>query len=268
MIKTSADRVRELEEKVLEMEAAAEAEANDKAEDATLSQEEKTFKKRYADLRSHTSKIENELKREIDNLKNQLSSATKKTIEFPKTAEEVQEWAAKYPDVYETIVTIARLNAIDVAKDTHEKVQRLEEREHEQAKREAYSLLLQAHSDFPDIATSQEFIDWVETQPKYIYEALYVNETDAIAAIRAVDLYKADTGTKVPAPKKEKVSDRGAASRVTPPQSQGTPNGSQLKWTESKLQGVNWNRLTDAQLAEIEEAQNDPAFYDLSGGAR
>lgn len=269
IIKTSAERTAELEAQIAEIEDKASAEAIEAKEDEVLSPEEKTFKKRYSDLRSHSARLENQFRQEIDQLKAQLQSATKKEINFPKTEEEVKEWASKYPDVYETIVTIARQNAIDVAKDVQESVSALQVREHEQAKREAYSQLLNAHEDFPDIATSQEFIDWIEAQPKYIYDALYVNETDAGSAIRAVDLYKSDVGlTKKKAePKKAdtRIDDARQVSKSKP----SNPNdGNSPKWTESKLSTANWNRLSDADLAEIEIARQDPAFYDLSGGAR
>lgn len=270
IVKTSAQREAELQAQLDEIEnqASDEAQAQADLNGPAETPEEKTFKKRYADLRSHSSRVENDLRKQIADIQAQLTAATKKEMNFPKTQEEVQAWATKYPEIYDTIVTIARQNAIDVAKDTEEKVQQIEAREFESVKRRAYNELLDAHKDFADIATSQDFIDWVEAQPKYIYDALYVNETDSASAIRAVDLYKADRGISK-APVKEKPDTRReTAQRV--PQGQSTTNVAtdQLKWTESKLAGVNWNRLTDAQLSEIEEAQNNPAFYDISGGAR
>lgn len=268
-VKTSAERQAELEAQLAVIENKATAEAADNIPDEDLPPEEKTYKKRYSDLRSHASRLENDLRREITELKNQLTVATKKEMNFPKTPEEVTAWAAKYPEIYDTIVTIARQNAIDVAKDTEEKVQQIQEREHEAAKRAAYAELLRAHDDFEDLATSEDFIDWVDTQPKYVYDALYVNETDALAAIRVVDLYKADRGILKAKKKEEKVTDtRDAARRIPPSSGTSVNNGHEPKWTESKVQKVNWNRLTPEQVQEIEEAMLNPAFYDVSGGAR
>lgn len=266
IVKTSAERAAELEARLAEIEN--QADDIDNQPDVDLTPEEKTFKKRYADLRSHSSRIENELRREMAELKSQLEVATKKEMNFPKTQEEVTAWAAKYPEIYDTIVTIARQNAIDVQKDVQEKVQQFEAREHEFAKRTAFEKLVAAHPDFPDIASSQDFIDWTESQPKYIHDALYVNETDADSAIRAVDLYKADRGLVKSDKPKEPKDTSGAAHRVPRGESTSVNNGNDPKWTESKLAGVNWNRLSEAQIQEIEEAMKNPAFYDVSGGAR
>lgn len=268
-VKTSAEREAELQAQLDAIENKAAAEAADNIPDENLTPEEKTFKKRYSDLRSHSSRRENDLLSRITNLEAQLSAATKKEMNFPKTADEVQAWAAKYPEIYDTIVTIARQNAIDVAKDTEEKVLQIQVREHEAAKRAAYADLIRAHEDFEDLATSEDFIEWVETQPKYVYDALYVNETDALAAIRVVDLYKSDRGILKDKKKEEKVTDtRDAARRIPPSSGTSVNNGHEPKWTESKVQKVNWNRLTPEQVQEIEEAMLNPAFYDVSGGAR
>src|SRR5688572_7034993 len=244
-VKTSTERNAELEAQLAELEAANAVPPED---DKNLSVEEKNFKKRYSDLRSHASKLENQLRDEINQLKGQLTVATKKTMDFPKTAEEVQAWAAKYPEIYDTIVTIARQNAIDVQKDVQETVQNIQNQAHENAKAKAYFELCSEHKDFPDIATDQDFIDWVEAQPKYIYDALYVNETDSASAIRAVDLYKSDRGiskTKT-VEKKEKPDTRRETAQRTPSGQTTNVNTGDLKWTESKVASKKWSKLTDA----------------------
>lgn len=267
---SSAQREADLEAKIKEIEDAAAGEVADPLNQPhNGTKEDEVFKKRYSDLRSHTSKVINELRKEVDGLKNSLKATTKKEIDFPKSPEEVAAWANKYPEIYDTIVTIARQNAIDVAKDTQEKVQAMEQREFEVDKRIAKNALLDAHPDFPDIASTQDFIDWIEAQPKYIYDALYVNEVDAASAVRAVDLYKADRGITLKTEKRQETPDtRDAARRVPPGETQNmNPSGS-LKWTESKVAKADWKRLTDKDIADIEEAQENPAFYDISGAAR
>ena len=61
--------------------------------------EEKTFKKRYSDLRRHQQKQAEDFKKEIDALKSQLSDATKKEMKLPKSDEDIETWEAEYPDV-------------------------------------------------------------------------------------------------------------------------------------------------------------------------
>ena len=81
-------------------------ETTEKEEEPT-SAEEKTFKKRYGDLRRHSQEKEKEFQKQLDDLKAQLEKATKKEIKLPKSEEEIEEWAKEYPDVAQIVETIA-----------------------------------------------------------------------------------------------------------------------------------------------------------------
>src|SRR6056300_91213 len=59
------------------------------------SAEEKTFKKRYGDLRRHAQKKEDDLQKQIDELKQQLEASTKKELKYPKSEEELSAWMEK-----------------------------------------------------------------------------------------------------------------------------------------------------------------------------
>ena len=69
----------------------------------TVGAEEKIFKKRYGDLRRHTQHLLQQKDQEIANVKQQLETAAKGQIRFPKTDEEIEEWSKKYP-IVDTIV--------------------------------------------------------------------------------------------------------------------------------------------------------------------
>ena len=71
------------------------------------SAEEKTFKKRYGDLRRHSQQKEGELQTQIDALKKQLDESTRKEISLPKSDEDIEAWAKDYPDVAAIVETIA-----------------------------------------------------------------------------------------------------------------------------------------------------------------
>lgn len=230
--------------------------------DENLSPEEITYKKRYGDLRSFSAKRENELKEKLAEAEKKLN---KKAPALPKTPEEVNEWKDKYPDVYDLIVTIAKQNALEVNSDVDKRLNEINEREHNYAKQVAYNQLLDAHPDFPEIAPSEEFIAWVEAQPTYIYNALYENETDARAAIRAIDLYKADKNKGKP----KKKDDAREAAQSTP-KGAGASNpgtGNEPEFTESRIAKMTW-REQEANMEAIEKAMLNPAFFDLSGAAR
>jgi hypothetical protein len=234
-------------------------------EEAPKSPEEATFKKRYGDLRSFSQKRENELTAKIDALQRQLNEATGNQMKFPKTEDEVSEWAQKYPDVYDLVVTIARKNAIEVTKDLDTRMTAVSQRELEAEQREAQKKLLGAHPDFLELKETEEFQAWVEAQPTFVYNTLY-ESWDADAAIRVVDLYKIDTGKK--APKKREETKEFATNPVPGHTGASRPEGNnELKWTESKVAKTPW-REQEKHIEEIEKAMQNPAFYDLSGGAR
>ena len=59
----------------------------DNGDDSNLSAEEKSFKKRYGDLRRHSQQQQVALQKQIDELRSQLQSSTEKQIKLPKSEE-------------------------------------------------------------------------------------------------------------------------------------------------------------------------------------
>lgn len=217
---------------------------------------EKTFEKRYGDLRRHLQQKEDSYKKEISELKSKLKETKK---EFPTTDDDLAEWAANYPDIYNRIVTIAMKESSKSTEQLDEKLKAIEEREKLLTKREAFKRLLEFHPDFNEIVSKPDFKDWVETQPQYIYDSLYVNETNAVAAARAIDLYKLDNG--IYSTKKSATRPDDAARSVRTPPSDA-PTEKKLKFTESmvaKMKQADYEK----HKAEIYEAMQSKDFYDL-----
>jgi aspartyl-tRNA synthetase len=71
------------------------------------SAEEKSFKKRYGDLRRHSQEQQNAFQKQIDELKSQLQQSTEQQIKMPKSEEELAAWVQSYPDVAKIVETIA-----------------------------------------------------------------------------------------------------------------------------------------------------------------
>ena len=84
--------------------------------------EEKTFKKRYSDLRRHQQKQAEEFKTELAELKRQLADATKKEMKLPKSDEDIEEWAKEYPDVAAIVETIAMKKASEQSSALEERI--------------------------------------------------------------------------------------------------------------------------------------------------
>ena len=228
--------------------------------------EEKTFKKRYSDLRRHQQKQAEDFKKEINSLKSQLSDATKKEMKLPKSDEDIETWAAEYPDVAAIVETIAMKKAREQSVALEERVKAIDEMQLSATKEKAEVELMRMHPDFGEIRDSDEFHDWAEEQPKWVQDALYDNDNDARAAARAIDLYKADKGIGQEKPK----SNKDAAKSVSTKNSRSTPQkdeaSSYLKESDvQKMSAQEYEKNSD----EIMEAIRSGKFvYDVSGSAR
>ena len=235
-------------------------------EDSNLNAEEKSFKKRYGDLRRHSQQQQTTLQKQIDELQSQLQSSTEKQIKLPKSEEELNDWARAYPDVAKIVETIAIKKAKEQTQALDERFKQLDEREHQTAKEKAEADLTRLHPDFDRIRDDDEFHSWVEEQPKWIQDALYDNESDAVSAARAIDLYKADKGIKT----KKTTSDRGAAESVNTRGSRSAPTGESKDgvFYESEVSKMNTFEYEKNQEAIAKALQSGKFVYDVSGSAR
>lgn len=230
--------------------------------------EEKSFKKRYGDLRRHQQEKEKELSAKIEALQAQLSEATKKEINLPKSDEDIEAWAAKYPDVAAIVETIAIKKAKEQAAVLEERVRAVDELQMTATREKAEAELLRYHPDFEDIRETDDFHNWVNEQPQSIQDALYENASDARTAARAIDLYKADKN--ITAKKKTKTTDKDAARSVNARNSRSKPDTSDgskaiLESDVQKMSAQEYEKMSD----DIMEAIRTGNFvYDLSGNAR
>jgi hypothetical protein len=135
--------------------------------------EEKTFKKRYGDLRRHAQKTEEKLQEQIDQLKAQLDASTKKEIKYPKSEDELTAWMERYPDVAKIVETIAMKKANETASEYENKFKEIDEMKLEARREKAEAELMRLHPDFEQIRDTDDFHNWVEEQPKWVQDALY-----------------------------------------------------------------------------------------------
>lgn len=230
--------------------------------EAPADNEEATFKKRYGDLRRHMQQQMANRDAQLAEMKNQLDSATKQQIKFPKSEEEVAAWAKKYPDVANIIDTIAQKRVQEALTVGEQKLEEVKNFERQVKREKAEAELRKTHPDFDNIRASRDFHDWVTEQPQYVQDALYKNNTDAKAASRAIDLYKADKGIK-----RKRKSDSSAAQAVG---RSGTaaPSGGRAMFKESQIDKMTAAEYEKNETAIMESIKNGTFEYDLSGGAR
>ena len=231
------------------------------------SPEEKTFKKRYSDLRRHQQKQAEDFKKEIETLRSQLSEATKKEMKLPKSDEDIEAWANEYPDIAGIVETIAMKKSNERAKELEDRMKAIDEMQHTATKEKAEAELLRIHPDFSEIRDSDDFHDWAEEQPEWVQKALYENDKDAKSAARAIDLYKSD---REKSQKVSKKSDKDAAKTVNAKTRRSTPqsdeSNSYLKESQvEKMSAKEYERNADKIMDAIRSGK---FIYDLSGSAR
>jgi hypothetical protein len=236
-------------------------------DDSNLSAEEKSFKKRYGDLRRHSQQQALALQKQIDELKEQLTKSTEQQIKLPTSEDELATWAKTYPDVAKIVETIAIKKAKEQTAALDERFKALDERDKMTAREKAELELLKLHPDFDTIRDTDDFHNWAEEQPNWVQQALYENDTDARSAARAIDLYKIDRNIGKAKPEKKASS---AAESVNTRGSRSVPSGEDTDGLIYESQVAKMSSLQYEKNAEaIQKAMVSGKFvYDLSGNAR
>ena len=261
------EKLKQQEEELQELmeEQKQDASSEEVEEEEPKNAEERTFKKRYSDLRRHQQKQTDELKAEINNLKAQLEQSTKKQIQLPKSDEDIETWAKEYPDVAGIVETIAIKKAAEQQASLEEKVKALDDMQQSVSKQRAETELLQMHPDFEEIRNDDDFHTWAEEQPQWVQNALYENDNDARSAARAIDLYKADRNITA-----KKSSSKDAAKSVSTKGKRSKPasDDSGNSYKESDVQRMSAREYEKHSDDIMEAIRNGKFIYDVSGSAR
>ena len=255
----------ELEQLIKEQKGEVEETKPEEPEPASA--EEKTFKKRYSDLRRHQQKQAEEFKVEIDKLKAQLSEATRKEIKLPKSDDDIEKWAADYPDVAAIIETIALKKAREQSQQLEDQVKVINEMQLSATKEKAEVELMRLHPDFGEIRDSDDFHEWADEQPKWVQEALYENDNDARSAARAIDLYKSDRNI---GKEKKSKNDKSVAEAVNTKNTRTKPqeNEASSYLKESEVQRMSAQEYEKKSDEIMEAIRSGKFIYDISGSAR
>ena len=237
----------------------------EEVEEEPASSEEKTFKKRYGDLRRHTQEKEREFQKQLEELKSQLDTATRKEMQLPKSDEDLEAWAKEYPDVAAIIETIAAKKAQEQSKELEDKFKAVDEMQFNAKREKAEAELMRLHPDFDEIRDSDDFHEWADEQPKWVQEALYENDNDARSAARAIDLYKSDRNITT-----KKKSKGNAAEAVTSKNTRSKPqeNEASSYLKESEVQRMSAQEYEKRSDEIMDAIRSGKFIYDISGSAR
>ena len=266
---TNEERLKKEEEELEQLLAEQkneEEQVKEPKEEEPTNAEERSFKKRYGDLRRHQQSKEKEYEDRINALQQQLTDSTKSEIKLPKSDEDIEAWAKKYPDVAGIVETIAIKKAREQSEGLEARVKEIDEMKATATREKAEVELLKLHPDFGEIRDSDDFHNWAEEQPKWVQEALYENDEDARSAARAIDLYKADKNIKPKKSASSKDAARSVGTRNERSKPQSDPMGNAIRESDvQKMSAVQYEKNSD----EIMEAIRTGNFiYDLSGSAR
>lgn len=240
-----------------------EANSEGEAQEDNLTGEERTYKKRYNDLRTHLNKQSEELKA----IKEQLGQAQQNgTVRPPTTDESIEAWAKKYPEIAGIVETIAEKKAQEKFSHADERLQQIDKMNAEAQRTKAENEIRAMHTDFDDLRASDSFHDWASEQPKWVQDALYENQDDPKSVIRVIDLYKVDNGMDVKG-KRRKTKEAASAvvtKRTTKPDNDN-PAG---HIRESQVQNMSTQEYEANSDAIMEAIRSGKFIYDISGGAR
>ena len=254
----------ELEQLIAEQKGEVKEEESQEAEPTNA--EEKSFKKRYGDLRRHMQEKEKSWEEKFSTLESQLKDVTRKEIKLPKSDEDIEAWATQYPDVAAIVETIAIKKAREQAAGLEDRVKEIDEMKATASREKAEVELMKAHPDFGEIRNSDDFHEWADQQPKWVQDALYENDSDARSAARAIDLYKADMNIKTKKPASNKDAARSVNSRNN--RSQPDTDNDTAVFKESDVNKMSPQQYEKAADAIMEAIRTGKFIYDMSGSAR
>ena len=239
----------------------SQAESEEVEDDSKLSGEEKSFKKRYGDLRRHMADKEKDWNERFEKLESSSGS-----IVPPKSDEDIEAWAAEYPDVAGIVEKIATKKAQELFNKADSRLQKLDELQNDAVRKSAETTIMESHSDFVKIRESDEFHSWADEQPKWVQDAVYENADDPHSVVRVLDLYKGDKGLTKEAKKAGTKAAASMVSKTSKTRVDTEDSNGQIR--ESDVAKMS-SKEFEENLDEINKAMRGQKFiYDISGSAR
>ena len=231
--------------------------ATSSEEEVTEAPEQKkkgtNYKKRYYDLKKHYDEKVASFKQKEQELR-AMAQSGEPAYAPPKSIEDLEKFREEYPDLYETVETVAHLQSEQQVEALRGKLTAIEEREAAIARREAETALHEKHPDFEDIRGDEKFHEWAESQPEAIQDWIYNNPNNVNLAIKAIDLYKMENGLSKPAKQKsgKSQSSKSAADFVSTKTTSIDSKEPKI-WTQREIASLSM-RDFDKYEAEIDQA--------------
>ena len=205
------------------------------------------YKKRYDDLKRHYDEKVTEFKQR----EQELIASAGSSYQAPKTPEELESFKNDYPDLYDTVETVAHLRSSEQVSQLQDHLQAMQKREAQIIKREAETDLMTKHPDFPEIREAEEFHEWAAVQPEQINDRIYNNPDNAQLASKAIDLFKADKGYKTQT--RSQPRQTGSAADMVSTKTTTIDTKEPRIWTEREIAAMSLDQF-DKYEDEIQQA--------------
>jgi hypothetical protein len=216
------------------------------------------YKKRYDDLKKHYDQKLSEFKRTEQELREQSREAEPQ-YQAPKSQEDLDRFRTEYPDLYDTVETVAHMRSQQEVEALRSRFSVIEEREAQIAAREAEAALQERHPDFDQIRGDDSFHEWAQEQPNQIQDWIYNNPNDVTLAVKALDLYKLETG-KGQGSRKRRSGNRqpqgGSAADMVSTKTTNVDAKEAKIWTESEIAKMSLDQF-DRHEDEIKIAMEE-----------
>jgi hypothetical protein len=226
------------------------------ANEEEASNNETNYKKRYDDLKKHYDQKLNEFRQREEQLKAEARAAQPE-YRAPKSEEDLARFKEQYPDLYDTVETVAHMRSQQEIEALRQKMSAIEAREMEIARREAEAALKERHPDFDEIRGDDAFHEWAKEQPDQIQDWIYNNPDNVTLAVKALDLYKLETGKATQKqrgrPRKEQ---QGSAADMVSTKTTSVDTQQKKIWTESEIAKMSLDQF-DKYEEEIREALSE-----------
>jgi len=211
------------------------------------------YKKRYDDLKKHYDDKLAEFKQREQELTAMAQSA-QPAYAPPKSEEELESFKQEYPDLYNTVESVAHMQSQRQVADLEAQLQSMRQRESEVLRREAESTLKQRHPDFEDLRGDEQFHEWAKEQPEQIQDWIYNNPDNVTLASKAIDLYKLETGmSQTQQPRQQQPQQRGSAADMVSTKTTSIDAKQPKIWTEREIAAMSLDQF-DKFEDEIKQA--------------
>jgi hypothetical protein len=209
-----------------------------------------SYKKRYDDLKKHYDAKVNEFKQREQELEAEARMA-QQVEQQAAYEEQLESFKEENPDLYDAVEAVTA----NQTNELRQKLSVLEQREAQIVRREAEETLRNSHPDFLELRESEEFHTWAESQPEQIQEWIYNNPDNVSLAIKAIDLYKMESGISTPSKSKssKSQSSSGSAADLVSTKTKTVDTTEPKIWTQREIAALSMAEY-DKHEKEIDKA--------------